>query len=110
MCGEASKEVGAVYSNGYFLWPLCSNLIHASQGLNTCTGKPKKSCSLRVASTSAEARDAYLKDAEQLLLDSGNIIPLYSRQQPYQIREGVAGAVNDGLGAWYFGSVRRVTQ
>lgn len=62
------------------------------------------------ASTSAEARDAYLKDAEQLLLDSGNIIPLYSRQQPYQIREGVAGAVNDGLGAWYFGSVRRVTQ
>ena len=74
---------------------------------------PPRTARLRhraAASTSAEARDAYLKDAEQLLLDSGNIIPLYSRQQPYQIREGVAGAVNDGLGAWYFGSVRRVTQ
>ena len=67
---------------------------------------------MRVAagSASAEARDAYLKDAEQLLLDSGNVIPLYSRQQPYQLRDGVAGAVNDGLGAWYFGAVRRVTQ
>ena len=67
---------------------------------------------MRVAagSASAEARDAYLKDAEQLLLDSGSVIPLYSRRQPYQLRDGVAGAVNDGLGAWYFGSVRRVTQ
>ncbi len=62
------------------------------------------------ASTSDEARDAYLKDAEQLLLDSGNVIPLYSRRQPYQLRDGVAGAVNDGLGAWYFGSVRRVAR
>ena len=67
---------------------------------------------MRVAagSASAEARDAYLKDAEQLLLDSGSVIPLYSRRQPYQLRDGVAGAVNDGLGAWYFGGVRRVTQ
>ena len=67
---------------------------------------------MRVAagSASAEARDAYLKDAEQLLLDSGSVIPLYSRRQPYQLRDGVAGAVNDGLGAWYFGAVRRVTQ
>ena len=32
------------------------------------------------------------------------------RRQPYQLRDGVAGAVNDGLGAWYFGAVCRVTQ
>ncbi len=60
------------------------------------------------ASSSSEARDAYLKDAEQLLLDSGNVIPLYGRTQPCQLREGVVGAVSDGLGAWYFGGVRRV--
>lgn len=67
---------------------------------------------LRVAadSSSQEARDAYLKDAEQLLLEGGYVIPLYGREQPCQLREGVTGAVCDGLGAWYFGSVAVVTE
>lgn len=67
---------------------------------------------MRVAadSSSEEARDAYLKDAEQLLLDGHYVIPLYGRQQPYQLRDGVTGAVCDGLGGWYFGGVRVVTQ
>ena len=62
------------------------------------------------ASTSPEARDAYLKDAEWLLLDTANVIPLYGVQQPYQIREDIAGTISDGMGAWYFGSARRVTK
>ena len=62
------------------------------------------------ASTSDEARDAYLKDAEGLLLDSANVVPLYGRQQPYQMAENVIGAVSDGLGAWYFGATRRLAK
>lgn len=64
---------------------------------------------MRIAagSSSLEARDAYLKDAERLLLENSNIIPLYSRTQPYVIRDGVVGAIPDGLGAWYFGAVSR---
>lgn len=62
------------------------------------------------ASSSDEARDAYLKDAEQLLLDGHNVIPLYGEEQPYQFRDGVTGAVKDGLGAWYFGSVQNKVQ
>lgn len=62
------------------------------------------------ASTSAEARDAYLKDAEGLLLDGANVIPLYGRQQPYQLREDVLGVCEDGLGAWYFGMARKAAK
>ena len=62
------------------------------------------------ASSSDEARDAYLKDAEVLLLDSGNVIPLYGCRQPYATLETVAGAVSDGLGAWYFGAARHLPQ
>ena len=54
-------------------------------------------------------RDAYLKDAEQLLLENSNIIPLYSRTMPYVIRDKVLGAVSDGLGGWYFGAVNRAS-
>ena len=60
-------------------------------------------------SSSAEARDAYLKDAERLLLETSNIIPLYSRTQPYVIRDGVLGAAADGMGGWYFGGVTRAS-
>ena len=62
------------------------------------------------ASTSAEARDAYLKDAEWLLLDTANVIPLYGKQQAYEIRPEITGAVCDGMGAWYFGAARRVSK
>ena len=66
---------------------------------------------MRIAanSSSLDARDAYLKDAERLLVEHSNIIPLYSRVQPYVIRDEVRGAVSDGMGAWYFGGVNRVS-
>ena len=62
------------------------------------------------ASTSAEARDAYLKDAEGLLLDTANVIPIYGRRQPYQLREDVLGVCEDGMGAWYFGMARKAVK
>jgi len=62
------------------------------------------------ASTSAEARDAYLKDAEWLLLDTANVIPLYEKGQAYALRGDVTGVVSDGMGAWYFGALWRVEQ
>lgn len=62
------------------------------------------------ASTSAEARDAYLKDAEWLLLDTANVIPLYEKEQAYALRGDVTGVVSDGMGAWYFGALWRVEQ
>ena len=62
------------------------------------------------ASTSAEARDAYLKDAEGLLLDTANVIPIYGCRQPYQLREDVLGVCEDGMGAWYFGMARKAVK
>lgn len=64
---------------------------------------------IAAGSSSPEVRDAYLKDAEQLLLENSNIIPLYSRTMPYVIRDKVLGAVSDGLGGWYFGAVNRAS-
>ena len=64
---------------------------------------------IAAGSSSPEVRDAYLKDAEQLLLENSNIIPLYSRTRPYVIRDKVLSAVSDGLGGWYFGAVNRAS-
>jgi oligopeptide transport system substrate-binding protein len=65
---------------------------------------------LRVAdaSSSAEARDAYLADAERLLLEQGNVIPLYFTSRAWQIRSGLTGLLSDGRGVFYFGGVRRM--
>ena len=64
---------------------------------------------IAATSNSQEAEDAYLRDAEQLLLETGYVIPLYGRTQPCVIRDGVLGAVSDGLGNWYFGGVTRAS-
>ena len=64
---------------------------------------------IAATSNSQEAEDAYLRDAEQLLLETGYVIPLYGRTQPCVIRDGVLGAVADGLGNWYFGGVTRAS-
>mgnify|MGYP000799513600 FL=1 len=52
----------------------------------------------------------YLKDAEWLLLDTANVIPLYEKGQAYALRGDVTGVVSDGMGAWYFGALWRVEQ
>lgn len=63
---------------------------------------------LRVAnvSTSQEARDAYLEDAERLLLEKGNVIPLYHSTQSWSLSEKYVGVFGDNLGRYFFGGVR----
>ena len=63
---------------------------------------------LRVAGVSAskEARDAYLEDAERLLLEQGNVIPLYHSTRSWSLSEQYTGVFGDGLGRYFFGGVR----
>jgi oligopeptide transport system substrate-binding protein len=60
------------------------------------------------ASSSSEARDAYLTDAELLLLDQGYAIPLWHDVRFYRLRTGFAGLLSDGLGVFRFEGVRKV--
>ena len=59
---------------------------------------------LGVASVSAskEARDAYLEDAERLLLEKGNVIPLYHSTRSWSLSEKYTGLFGDGLGRYFF--------
>ena len=64
---------------------------------------------LRVAASAADpaARDAYLADAEQLLLDQGNAIPLLFTSRAFRLRAGLTGLLSDGQGIFYFGGIRQ---
>lgn len=105
----ALTEITALYNDAaaYLdMWRSGSSCNYAQIGMNAYDILMR----VAAASTSNEARDAYLKDAEGLLLDGANVVPLYGRQQPYQMAENVIGAVSDGLGAWYFGTTRRLAK
>ena len=105
----ALTEITALYNDAaaYLdMWRSGNSCNYAQIGMNAYDILMR----VAAASTSDEARDAYLKDAEGLLLDGANVVPLYGRQQPYQMAENVIGAVSDGLGAWYFGATRRLAK
>ena len=53
-------------------------------------------------SSSDEARDAYLADAEKMLLDSGYVIPLYKETYTWLLRDTLTGIQTDGMGVYYF--------
>ena len=53
-------------------------------------------------SSSDEARDAYLADAERMLLDSGYVIPLYNETYTWLLRDTLTGIQTDGMGVYYF--------
>ena len=59
-------------------------------------------------SSSAEARDAYLIDAERLLLESGYVVPICHATDSWKLRETLTGVVSDGMGQYFFTSVERV--
>lgn len=61
-------------------------------------------------SASAEARDAYLEDAERLLLESGYVIPLYGRQTNYLLRQDLTGIFDNGMGQCYFTGIYKVEE
>ena len=105
----ALTEITALYNDAaaYLdMWRSGNSCNYAQIGMNAYDILMR----VAAASTSDEARDAYLKDAEGLLLDGANVVPLYGRQQPYQMAENVIGAISDGLGAWYFGTTRRLAK
>lgn len=105
----ALTEITALYNDAaaYLdMWRSGNSCNYAQIGMNAYDILMR----VAAASTSDEARDAYLKDAEGLLLDGANVVPIYGRQQPYQMAENVIGAVSDGLGAWYFGTTRRLAK
>ena len=61
-------------------------------------------------SASSEARDAYLEDAERLLLESGYVIPLCGRQRNYLLRQDLTGVFDNGLGQCYFTGVHKAAE
>ena len=67
---------------------------------------------LGVASVSAskEARDAYLEDAERLLLEKGNVIPLYHSTRSWSLSEKYTGLFGDGLGRYFFAGIHAVSK
>ena len=67
---------------------------------------------LRVAAVSAsqEARDAYLEDAERLLIDKGNVIPMYCSTRSWSLSESFTGVFGDGLGRYFFSGVHKASK
>ena len=53
-------------------------------------------------SNSVEAHDAYLEDAERLLVESGYAMPLYTKTTSYALRSDMLGLFGDGVGTYYF--------
>ena len=60
-------------------------------------------------SSSDEARDAYLADAESMLLDSGYVIPLYNETYTWILRDTLTGIRTDGMGVYYFQNIVKVS-
>ncbi len=56
------------------------------------------------------ARDAYMEDAEKLLLESGYAIPLYNDTHNWLVRDGLVGAIDNGQDAHYFAYVREIEE
>ena len=56
-------------------------------------------------SASAEAREAYLEDAERMLLESGFVIPVYQGTTTWQMRSNLTKLCSDGMGHYYFFNV-----
>ena len=54
------------------------------------------------ASASTEARDAYLGDAERMLLENGYVVPLCFVTDGWRLAEGLSGVFSDGMGGYRF--------
>ena len=67
---------------------------------------------LRVAAVSAsqEARDAYLEDAERLLIEKGNVIPMHCSTRSWSLSESFTGVFGDGLGRYFFTGVHKASK
>ena len=61
-------------------------------------------------STSAEAREAYLEDAERMLLESGFVIPVYQGTTAWLLNSHLTKLYGDGMGHYYYFNVAKKTQ
>ena len=61
-----------------------------------------------MASESVEARDAYLADAERLLLESGYVIPLCGTVYRYLMRSDLMGLLCNDMGTYNFSAVTEI--
>ena len=61
-----------------------------------------------MASESVEARDAYLADAERLLLESGYVIPLCGGTYRYLLRDGLMGLICTDMGVYHFSAMTEI--
>ena len=57
-------------------------------------------------SSSAEARDAYLSDAERLLLESSHVVPICFATDSWRLQERLEGVYGDGMGRYFFHYVK----
>ncbi len=62
------------------------------------------------ASDSKEARDAYLADAERLLLESGYVIPLCNTTYRYLFRPTLTGLLQQDMGVYNFSAVMKMPE
>ena len=85
-CSDSDKNYGMYYSNAYDM------LIRVTESAGNVS-----------------ARDAYMEDAERLLLESGYVIPLYNDTHNWLVRDGLAGALDNGQDTHYFAYVRELT-
>lgn len=66
---------------------------------------------LRAADASGQqtVRDAYLEDAERLLVEDGWVIPLYDAHRHSGLADGLTGLLYDGCGVYDFRYIQRQT-
>ena len=84
---DSSENYGMYYSNAYDM------LMRVIESANNVT-----------------ARDAYMEDAEKLLLESGYVIPLFNDTHNWLVREGLTDAFDNGQDAHYFAYVREAAE
>ena len=54
--------------------------------------------------------DAYLEDAERLLIEKGNVIPMYCSTRSWSLSESFTGVFGDGLGRYFFTGVHKASK
>ena len=82
---DSSENYGAYYSNAYDM------LMRVTEN-----------------ASSIAARDAYMEDAERMLLESGYVIPLFNDTHNWLVRDDLVGALDNGQDTHYFAYVRKM--
>ena len=120
LVGVAEEELEQVLQRGEFTVALVQvqrTLNDASVFLDSWVSASEKNHAhihntaydllMRISDDSASpvARDAYLKDAERMLLESGFVIPVYHGTTTWLLRDGLTNLYGDGMGHYYFHNV-----